>query len=58
MEKLIENMEAEFAALKQDAAKLQKGNKSAAARLRKAAMNISKDCKAIRQEASDFKNNL
>lgn len=58
MNKLIESIEANLELLKVNSAKLEKGNKSAAARARAAAMQISKDCKDFRVEATNFKNKL
>ena len=58
MEKLIENIEAQLVVLKENNAKLEKGNKSAGARTRAAAMQITKDCKAYRNAVTEFKNNL
>tara|TARA_R110000772_G_scaffold263489_1_gene383254 strand:- start:99 stop:275 length:177 start_codon:yes stop_codon:yes gene_type:complete len=58
MKKLIENIEAQLAALKENNAKLEKGNKAAGTRARVAAMQITKDCKAYRTAVTEFKNNL
>lgn len=58
MNKLIQNIEEQLEVLKTNATKLQGGNKSAAARARSAAMEITKDCKEFRQAAIDFKNSL
>ena len=58
MNKLIENIEEQLAVLKMNSEKLEKGNKSAAARARAAAMQISKDCKEFRAQATEFKNSL
>tara|TARA_R110000796_G_scaffold118353_2_gene231941 strand:- start:2427 stop:2603 length:177 start_codon:yes stop_codon:yes gene_type:complete len=58
MNAFIKNIEEQLAALKENSAKLEKGNKAAGTRARVAAMQITKDCKAYRNAVTEFKNNL